>query len=291
MWENIRNPEWTVDGVAYEDRLTASLWHELFMDGALDENGMPINDDRRQYLRWGDRFSGMNFAVNFYSSGEEVLRNASGTIPSLTSDVIIGRGASTWTFQEMRKGTSGSHTWVLGPRHGGWGVASVVGSSDYWRWETGFGSDPSAVVFTPEEMNEQDTNGDWVITDAQLRETPFFRHFRPDQNTFEQHIYDGTALLAPLGDGTASAMANLPFTQYKLLAEAIPAQSFAVGANEIPQLNILAGQNRNFDMQGMQSGWPEERPNTDWEHSDLKNVAYQYVYQLFDELVAKGDLK
>jgi len=130
-----------------------------------------------------------------------------------------------------------------------------------------------------------------VITDVQLRETPFFRHFRSDQNTFEEHMYDGTALLAPLGDSTASAMANLPFTQYKLLAEAIPARSFAVGANFLNDFGV----GRNFDMQGMQNGWPAERLSgqhaDSWLHGDIRAVAYLYVHEVFDTVVEEGGLK
>ena len=49
---------------------------------------------------------------------------------------------------------------------------------------------------------------------------------------------------------------------------------------------------RYFAWQGMyQSGWPAERVNDNdinWKHSDAKNIAYRYVYGLFDDWVSEG---
>jgi len=40
--------------------------------------------------------------------------------------------------------------------------------------------------------------------------------------------------------------------------------------------------------------WPAERDNdddNDWRHSDAKDVAYRYVFNLYDQWVLEGGLK
>jgi len=43
--------------------------------------------------------------------------------------------------------------------------------------------------------------------------------------------------------------------------------------------------------EGFQNGWPSGRSSTDWHHSDLREVAYLYVYGLFDKFNELGGLK
>ena len=64
----------------------------------------------------------------------------------------------------------------------------------------------------------------------------------------------------------------------KMLGDAIPAESFAAGRNPTD------GGSDNYNMQNeLPNGWP--RPNGDWQHSDVKNVSYYYVYKLFERLL------
>lgn len=70
----------------------------------------------------------------------------------------------------------------------------------------------------------------------------------------------------------------------KVLGDGIPATSFAAGANE------TGGVADNYNYQGAgntPNGWPrlDDDDNPLWEHSDLKNVAYFYVRQLFKKIV------
>ncbi|TVP77432.1 MAG: hypothetical protein EA353_10500 [Puniceicoccaceae bacterium] len=268
MWSNIRYPDWS----EYADRVTASYWHELFLDGKPDASGDPVFGDSRQQITWKGRFSILGNAWNFFSTGEDVLRNASGSVPTLFSQ-FTGKGPDSWTFQEMNKGRGGLHTGVpyvegLSPTHGGWGFSQ---EPTYWA-----GGD----FYPPHIIN--------ALDDAQLRSEPFFYRFR--NSSPNNSFYNGATLRNALGDTSAITMASQPFTQYKLLAEAIPATSFAAGANAIGAF----GEAQNIDMQDQHqtSGeWPQERPNQNWEHSDLKDVAFPYVYQLFDQLVEIGNLK
>ena len=76
------------------------------------------------------------------------------------------------------------------------------------------------------------------------------------------------------------------------MGDGIPAVSFAAGANE------TAGVEDNYNYQnenGTPSGWPMQRQARrgvttidTWLHSDIANVAFFYVYKLFEK-VAKGE--
>lgn len=71
----------------------------------------------------------------------------------------------------------------------------------------------------------------------------------------------------------------------KFLGDAIPARSFATGANE------TSGLSHNLSLatcRGNESKWPEERKNGNdkfWRHSDFKNLAYPFTRKLFDKIV------
>ena len=75
----------------------------------------------------------------------------------------------------------------------------------------------------------------------------------------------------------------------KMLGDAIPAESFAAGANEISGFV-------NYNMQsGTPNGWPEARSENKngkkiyyWHHSDIKNVSYYYVYKLFEKIIKEN---
>ena len=66
----------------------------------------------------------------------------------------------------------------------------------------------------------------------------------------------------------------------RILADGIPALTFAAGANPIDGFI-------NVNMQGeADNGWP--RTNGDvkiWQHSDIRKVAYYYVYKIFERIV------
>ena len=73
----------------------------------------------------------------------------------------------------------------------------------------------------------------------------------------------------------------------KFLADSIPATSFAAGANE------TGGGLENYNMQSeTHNRWPKQRERKtadgiirQWLHSDLKDVSFFYVYQLFNKIV------
>ena len=67
----------------------------------------------------------------------------------------------------------------------------------------------------------------------------------------------------------------------KFLADAIPATSFAAGANE------TGGMKDNYNLHDyMATGWPKKdsEENYVWQHSDIKNVAYFFTYKIFEKI-------
>ena len=67
----------------------------------------------------------------------------------------------------------------------------------------------------------------------------------------------------------------------KFLADAIPATSFAAGAN------FTGGLKDNYNMQsGTPNGWPrvDSDDNVIWQHSDIKNVAFYFTFELFKKI-------
>jgi hypothetical protein len=250
----------------YANRLWASEWWKLF----------PADDDRSK-LTWNGRFGNLrNIDIyNFYSSGEEVLREDDKDPPECVKHAVIAElvnhshwgggvpfGAYAWVWQEKGKGTC-FHDWFIGSTHGGW----LFPVNDY--------GDPSPVP-APIANN---------LPDSTLRQTPVF-----DFGSRFDQIAGPFPDLALLGsDGSVYAQAN----RDRILSDAIPALTLPVGANPVPALTAI---NRNFDMQEkFENGWPTARLQSNegkkWHHSDFGYVAYPFTHKLFDEIVNGGNLK
>ncbi|HRK14114.1 MAG TPA: hypothetical protein PK490_07475 [Prosthecobacter sp.] len=204
---------------------------------------------------------------NFYSSGEEVLDAhpqaddpdvlaiGNGTTP-LGNPNPLGRYA--WALQEKLKGRT-SNDWVLGSHSGGWGFSSA------------YSTNPNFLMVPSPSQTA-------AITDAQLRAEPFFR-----AKTFQTVDLD-PALFG--NQGTQYAHDN----RAMLLARAFPVRTLPIGANAVAAL----GSQSNFDMnQLFKSGWPQSRRvegRDDWFHSDMREVAYTYIFKMFDKIVNLGGL-
>ena len=249
---NMVPPDW----LAYPNRVWASEWFNLF-----------ATSDARSQLTWSNRLANFRGAqvYNFYSSGEEVLRNYYGaplSLAGLAEQAIIANiwsntpyAADLWCLQEKEKGRM-TIPGVLGSTHGGWGYNTNYGT---------ISSPPSASVVA-------------ALTSSQLQTNPVF-------NT----DYDGQ-LFGPSGSTYAHVNLNA------ILSDAIPAVSWATGANPAGRLAPTSLPNRNLDMKTLESGWPISRPSTgneafNWYHSDVREVAYPFTHGAFDEIVYLGNLK
>ena len=167
-------------------------------------------------------------------------------------------GRQSFCLQERLKGKL-LHEW-LGSTYGGWKF-----NLEWTVWD-----DPEAGTnphFPRPDETLQLTNGD-------LRQKPFF------DDDASADLYGA--------NGSQFALQN----RNLLLTEMIPARSLAVGGNP-----VLAYGANNYDMQSqLREGWPAERitaeaPSPRWLHSDLREVAYIYVFPLYDRWVDLGVLK
>ena len=84
----------------------------------------------------------------------------------------------------------------------------------------------------------------------------------------------------------AVTAAQIAEVRDRILADGIPALTFAAGANPIGVFGSSGNYNYQSD-QNTPNGWPRKNDddNPIWEHSDIKNVAYFYTYKLFQEIV------
>ena len=86
-------------------------------------------------------------------------------------------------------------------------------------------------------------------------------------------------------------------TRAKLLAEAIPALSYAAGRNPSRKFPALSGRsqdmnNENTNATVFRNGWPAGRgTDRDWKHGDFREVAYCFVNPLYRKIVELGRLK
>ena len=69
----------------------------------------------------------------------------------------------------------------------------------------------------------------------------------------------------------------------KMLGDAIPAESFAAGANSIGSFG--EGNNINYH-DFMNHGWYNQVERR-WKHSDLKNAEYRYVQDAFKQITTE----
>ncbi|MDT8317358.1 MAG: hypothetical protein RQ824_05140, partial [bacterium] len=120
------------------------------------------------------------------------------------------------------------------------------------------------------------------IDSQQLRMRPFFRKTSKNDDLFDEQT------------GSQFAADN----KKRFLAEMLPATTLAAGRVKADALGIIG---TNFDMQsqfktklGGSPIWPSERMEIDdisWRHSDVREVSYLYIYELFNDIVKKGELK
>ncbi|HEY5753500.1 MAG TPA: LamG-like jellyroll fold domain-containing protein [Chthoniobacterales bacterium] len=214
--------------------------------------------DGRNTLTWRGRFGGIANAINFYSSTEDVLQNnQNGQMPSIDSN----QGTLAWSKQEMEKGSAliALATW---DSYGGWGFNMGWDVNGYDK-RTGT---PTKTRRTPTQADE--------LTDTQLRVASFFKRFS------ESRLYD---------DIQGSAVASDHFIRSQLLAEGLPALSFATGANALDLF-----QDRNVDMMTLKTRWPQQRlaqQDESWRHSDFREVAFYFTQKVYERFISEADLR
>jgi hypothetical protein len=241
MRNMMRHPDWQ----GYDTRLWSTEWHKLF-------------DDGRNKLTWRGRFGNIGSAINFYSSGEEVLRDPpDGKVPLPSND-----GTLAWVIQEKAKGTvlAALSTFDC---HGGWGFNSAWDNIVGYDQQTGL---PIMMRRTAAEAN--------TLTDDELRSNSFFKRFDDDR------LYN-------INQGGGAA--NEYHTRSKMLAEGLPALSFAAGANSV---DSFEDQNVNMMTLKVNGAWPLRGGDEigAWLHSDFRMVAFYYTQRLYKKFIDEGEL-
>ena len=172
---------------------------------------------------------------------------------SPTEDVLgnapaVGAGGA-WSAQELLKGTGTMYFLPRVKREGGWG-------------------------FNPDHTVPLSQNGELLkteYTDEEMVTSPPFLPFAEDW----------------LHSTNAVTSAQVAEVRDRILADGIPALTFAAGANAID----VFGDEGNYNYQGQQiDGWPrkDRRGNSLWYHSDIKDVSFFFTYPFFIRVV-KGN--
>jgi alpha-tubulin suppressor-like RCC1 family protein len=253
----------------YSNRLYASDWWQLF------------TNDYRSTLTWSNRLGNLGNVdiYNFYSNGEEVLREdlddpPSSVIGSVLQEAInaigfwggagLPFGTYAWAWQEKGKGTDTSDAFI-GSTHGGWKFS--------YYWVDSFGKSLS-----PSIMND--------TLNSILQHQPMFSFASSPNGPPDEDLLGA--------DGSTYAQAN----RDRILSDAIPALTLPVGVNHVDRFAPRNADDNNFNMQtSFETGWPAARSNPaddeayKWHHSDFDYVAYPFTYTLFNQIVASGNLK
>lgn len=232
----------------------ASYWYTNFKE-----------NDFRSQLKWVGTFGKINGAVNCFSPTDDIIHNIEQPMfgpPSL---------GSVWTMQEKLKGTFAlrAANFLATSKAGeivlkffadglqgellhteaGWGVNFHWGGREYLaKWSSDVNDKPF---------------------DELVREPLFlpFTSCSEKMNSPEPFLFKGS--------NWAQNMDQY-FLRAKLLGCAIPATSFAAGANSIDELPSQT-------YYEYEANWP--RHDSRWCHSDLKNVAYYFNSKFFDAVV------
>ena len=209
-------------------------------------------------MSWRGRFAGIQNAVNCYSPTEDVLTNP-------TTNKIFGVESSNfggaWSKLELFKGCAlwygvNAVTFSGTEIEGGWGINAA------------YMANPLAYVplvgLRPGYF--ENWTRDDMITD------PLFTSF-DDERMASTNVLE-------IADDELRA---------KMLGDAIPAESFAAGANKVKTLE-------NISLHScMGVGWPRLDKNKKyavWKHSDVKDVAPFFTSSIFKFFIeSKGDLQ
>ncbi len=237
----------------YPRRSFANEWYRLFENEA---------DDDRQLLTWGGRFSDVaNVAVNFYSTGDHVLelyRNNSvwATDGYENWDQMFERYS--WHKQELWKGRSG--------------LLFNVGTTDWAGWsirEKMFGYN---IV--------QPTNA-FTMSDMELRTNTVFKLQPESMNTNSISLLMRGAILAKGIPSRTPACGTMKWGLGMNMNDSMFNCNDTSAIGGIPRPNAwIVRPNGLFDDWGNR-----------WLHSDMKNMAYFYVFKFFEKVKEEGALQ
>ena len=233
-----------VEWRGYPSRCWAARWHEFYAGNANDSRGK---------LTWKGRFSRVkSIAVNFYSSGDEVLELYTNKHnPSWYNGVSPSGNWGdrySWHKQEIWKGRKSLLGFVGTTDWSGWGFRTrAVGLMKVWSE-----SEANAVV----DFSVFKTNTVFCLY------PPSITNAANPRLVIDAHLAQGIPALSP-------PMGRMNLTQYGL-----------------PSFD-MNGLRANTCPRGSEFGDMADR----FLHSDVKNMAYFFVHPVFQKIVEIGGLR
>jgi len=248
---------------ASHDNLTPEAWTN-YVDRVRATHWHELfpESDGRHTLTWKGRFCNVTNIVNFYSTQEEVVCNGDGRPKDIARDY-------SWYNQEYCKGN-----WTLMNHlnEGGWAFNRY--------YDTITHPDPdNELIEIVEHKPPVEAN---ALSDQELQQHPLFLDFA-DQ---EMHTSSNGQIVA----------SNYLY-RAEMLAYAIPAESYAVGANPVPGLTPMTEYDSsgalyyNHDMAFLFTYGCDDLPENhatdtkmmhrNWQHSTFVQRSYKRVHQLF----------
>jgi hypothetical protein len=243
------HPQWE----EYPTNSWASNWHKLFAGDLYDD---------RQKLGWPGRFSGVaQCAVNFYSTGDEVLELAD------DNDIYVWTGATSgyvqysWHHQELWKGRA---------------AANVLGGTTWsgWNIEENWLGVNKISVSEAQQMQPEDfkTNTVFYCYPSSMNSTNISLLVRA------AHLTQGIPALARPTGGTSVFPVLNRNSNYNL--------------NYVPTPEDEDDENVTSFGLDRPNGWPtRSRWNDRWLHSDMKDISYFYNFKFYEKVVEKGNLR
>jgi hypothetical protein len=182
----------------------------------------------------------------------------------------------------------------VGSRYGGWGFnLNDALLTTYTNWYVVDYGAQERRVKTPSEIGALTMD---LLNSSKY--SPLFKtgwgtydHERPWIEVRNSLIHEGPDWIFNLyGVESGKAIAADPVKRNQLLAEAIPALSKPVGANPCGN-NALSGKQVNMATQFADSAhWPRDKQEGTripfWCHSDMDQIAYPFIYKLYNQLVS-----
>ena len=234
------HPDWE----EYPTNSWAASWHGLFANES--------NDDRK-HLGWPGRFANVaQYAVNLYSTGDEILELANNNNLWPAAGVF---GENTW----------GHLSWHKQELFKGRGLFVGLGATDWsgWNIEENILGVNKISVQEALQMSDEDfkTNTVFYCYPSSMNSTNIPLLVRG------AHLAQGIPALTP-------ATGNVPFGGISMIDSMVNVNA-----------NIDAGVERP-------NGWPmrSKYPNR-WLHSDMKDVSYFFNFKFYEKVIEKGGLK
>ena len=234
------HPDWE----EYPTNSWTASWHTLFKDD--------LNDDRK-YLGWPGRFTNvLNKAVNFYSTGDEVLELAIDNDVSIFSGVTNSLPHHSWHKQELFKGR---------------GLGVGAGATDWSGWNIEEDLLGRAKISVEQALD---------MDDADFKTNTVFYCYPSSMNSTNitllvrgAHLALGIPALTPASGATGMTL--------------------ALGASRNCNLDNVDEGSGGLSRP---NGWPSKSsyPNR-WLHSDMKDVSYYYNFRFYQTIITKGGLQ